>query len=78
MFQCQACGSLEFNLMVQPSFQHSIVVETTADDDVLIKAGQQQFIADLAFINKFGACAQCKATKQWQYYYPKAGAEQNP
>ena len=73
MFLCKACGSGEFELMLHPDFAGSVDVQLNEHQDVLIVAtvngAEQQFVADLMFMNQFALCKQCKATKQWQYHY---------
>ncbi len=70
MFKCQACGSTEFKLMVQPSFQGEIEISTNANDEVVIEANQKSFIADLLFMNQFALCKACEAIRSWVYYFP--------
>jgi len=75
VFQCQACQCTEFELQVQTSVSTPVHIETNEHDDVVINVGNQRFVADLAFINRFGSCAQCGAKKQWTYYYPNVPHE---
>lgn len=71
MFQCKTCQSTEFKLVVQPQFDGNIDIHTNEHDEVLIKAGSQEFIADLLFMNQFAVCKRCNGIKQWEYFFPK-------
>lgn len=72
MFRCKACGGNTFKMVVQPHFQGSLEIYSSAADDVMIRVGTQEFVADLAFINRFAACQDCGQTHQWEYFYPHA------
>ncbi len=69
MFQCQACGSQEFQLMMQPGMDAEVAITINEHQDVEITVNSQRFVADLAFMNQFAACADCSTTKQWDYFY---------
>ncbi len=69
MFQCQACKSQEFTLMMQPDKKADVSIAINEHQDVEITVNGQRFVADLAFMNQFAACAECSATKQWDYFY---------
>lgn len=75
MFQCQKCGSTQFNLAVQPGFKGDISVTTNADDDVVIVVNGKEFVADLMFMNQFAVCLQCDAIKSWAYFFPNVQSE---
>ena len=76
MFKCKECESTEFHLVLNPSFKGDVDVSTNEHDEVVVKAGagdsQQEFIADLLFMNQFAVCSDCGAIKQWDYFFPKA------
>lgn len=55
--------------MVQKNFQGSVDVSTNEFNEVLVKAGGQEFIADLMFMNQFAVCKGCDAIKQWEYFF---------
>ncbi len=71
MFKCKACDSGEFKLVVHPNFEGTVNVTTNEHDEVIVQAGEQTFVADLMFINQFGVCANCGATKKWEYHFPE-------
>jgi hypothetical protein len=72
MFQCQACGGTDFELMVQPGLNAEVTVHTDEQHDVRISVNGQSFVADLPFMNQFGLCP-CGEIKRWAYYYPGQG-----
>lgn len=72
MFRCKTCGCHGFKLVVQPDFNGNIEIYTNGHEDVMIRVGKQEFVADLAFINRFAACEECGQTRQWEYFYPMA------
>jgi hypothetical protein len=67
MFQCKQCHHQEFELITQPGVKAEITVTTNAHGDIEIHVNNQRFVADLAFMNRFGRCQNCQATKQWEY-----------
>ncbi len=69
MFKCKACDSTEFKLVVHPDFEGSVEITTNEHNEVIVQAGQQRFTADLMFINQFGVCSRCGATKEWDYFF---------
>ena len=69
MFKCKSCGSSEFNLMLHPSYQGTVEITKNEHDEVLIVTAQQEFIADLMFMNQFAVCT-CGEIKQWDYFFP--------
>ncbi len=76
MFKCQECGSTQFKLMLQPSFQGAVDIYTNDNKDVIVKVNDKEFVADLMFMNQFAVCSGCEAIKSWQYHYPKE--QENP
>lgn len=74
MFRCQSCGSTEFQLVIHPDFKGQVEINTNEHEEVIVTAGQQKFVADLMFINQFGICSGCRATKKWEYYFPNKQA----
>lgn len=71
MFRCTACENQTFSLMLHPDCQVDITVDTNEHGDVLIRAGENTFTADLMFMNQFATCAGCGTKKSWAYYYPE-------
>ncbi len=71
MFKCNACGSTEFKLMLQPSFQGKVDIYNNENSDVVVKVNDKEFVADLMFMNQFAVCADCEAIKSWSYFFPK-------
>lgn len=69
MFKCKECGSTEFKLVVQPGFNGQVEVSQNEFNEVVVTANQQEFIADLMFINQFAVCRQCEAIKCWEYFF---------
>lgn len=55
--------------MMQPNAAAEVRVETNTAQDVEIHVNGKRFVADLGFMNRFAACAECDATKQWNYFY---------
>ena len=72
MFKCQSCGSTDFKVVVHPGYTGTVETEVNEHDELIITAGGQTFVADLMFINQFGVCEGCGATKKWDYYFPDA------
>lgn len=70
MFQCQQCQSTKFKLQLHTGVDTQVTITTNEHDDVVINAGNQSFVADLSFMNRFALCADCESKKQWAYYYP--------
>ena len=71
MFKCKDCGSTEFNLVIHPDYDGLVDVKTNEHHEVLVKAKNQEFIADLMFINQYGVCKDCGSIKNWEYHFPK-------
>lgn len=71
MFKCQECGSTEFKLMLQASFQGKIEVFNNENKEVVVRVDNKEFIADLMFMNQFAICSSCENIKCWEYYFPK-------
>ncbi len=69
MFKCKECGSTEFNLVVQPGFKGTVDVSHNEHNEVVVTANQQEFIADLMFMNQFAVCRQCESIKRWEYFF---------
>ncbi|MBY0402272.1 MAG: hypothetical protein K2X66_00095 [Cyanobacteria bacterium] len=69
MFKCKECGSTEFNLVIDPNFTGKVDISKNEHDEVLISAGNQEFIADLMFMNQFAVCT-CGEIRKWEYFFP--------
>jgi hypothetical protein len=71
MFQCTACQSSEFQLMLQPGQQGKVEARTNEHQELVLIVNQKEFIADLLFMNQFALCKACGGMKTWQYFFPK-------
>lgn len=71
MFRCKECHATEFNLVINPDFKGEVEISTNEHQEVIVRAGGQEFIADLMFMNQFGVCSECGSIKNWEYYFPK-------
>lgn len=56
--------------MLQPSFQGKVDITTNANNEVMIRVNDKEFLADLMFMNQFAVCASCDAIKSWEYHFP--------
>lgn len=77
MFKCRECNSTEFKLMLQPSFQGKVDIDTNENNEVVVKVNGKEFVADLMFMNQFAICRECEAIKSWEYYFPKDAYSSN-
>jgi hypothetical protein len=70
MFKCKDCDSTDFQLVVRPDY-NGPVVEITSNEhnEVVVRANNQEFIADLMFMNQFAVCRNCGAIKSWDYFF---------
>lgn len=57
--------------MVQPGFTGEVSFTTNEHGDVIVHAGDREFVADLMFMNQFAVCSQCNAIKKWVYHFPE-------
>lgn len=71
MFKCRECHSTEFQLVIHPDFDGLVEIHTNEHHEVVIKINNQEFIADLMFMNQFGVCQGCGAIKNWEYFFPE-------
>ena len=71
MFKCRECNSTEFQLVVSPNFGGQVEITTNEHKEVVIKVNNQEFIADLMFMNQFGVCQGCGGIKNWEYFFPE-------
>ncbi|MEM0951249.1 MAG: hypothetical protein AAGI66_03785 [Cyanobacteria bacterium P01_H01_bin.74] len=69
MFKCQSCQSTEFRLVVNPNQKKSFSIKHNAFNEVVICINQEEFIADLAFMNHFAVCKSCDDIKCWDYFF---------
>ena len=74
MFRCQHCQATTFDLMVDPTLPVTVSVALNTHHEVTVQvrsaenpAYNQDFIADLGFMNQFARCAQCGTSRQWAY-----------
>jgi len=67
MFRCKNCGSTEFKLLLQPSFEGNVDVSVNAKNEVVITVNERSFVADLMFMNQFSICKSCDAIGLWAY-----------
>jgi hypothetical protein len=72
MFKCKECHSTEFQLVVHPDYEGTVEISCNEFNEVLVKAGSREFIADLMFMNQFAVCKHCGAIKAWEYFFPEA------
>jgi hypothetical protein len=78
MFKCKVCGATEFNFALNPDHKGPApIVSQNEHDDVLIRVGEREFIADLAFMNQFAVCI-CGEIRTWEYFYPKVKTAPSP
>ncbi len=70
MFKCKTCDSTEFQLVVQPQYQGSVQVGCNEFNEVVVTVNNQEFVADLMFMNQFAVCQNCGAIKCWEYFFP--------
>lgn len=73
MFKCQGCGSTDFRLTVEEGCKASVEIEHNAFNEVLIKINNDEFIADLPFMNQFAVCQSCNNIKCWDYFFEEKG-----
>jgi hypothetical protein len=71
MFKCQSCQSTQFKLVVTEDCQDRVSVDHNAFNEVLIRINQEEFIADLPFMNQFAVCQCCNNIKCWDYFFRK-------
>ncbi|WP_373531610.1 hypothetical protein [Vampirovibrio sp.] len=69
MFKCKKCQATEFQLVVQKNVQGEVQVATNEFNEVIVKVGDQEFIADLMFMNQFAVCKGCDGIKHWDYFF---------
>jgi len=69
MFKCKECNSTEFQLVIHPDYQGMVEVSCNEFNEVLVTANNQEFIADLMFMNQFAVCSNCGAIKSWEYFF---------
>jgi hypothetical protein len=69
MFKCKECNSTEFQLVVQPDYQGTLEVSCNEFNEVVVKTHNQEFIADLMFMNQFAVCSSCGSIKNWEYFF---------
>ena len=69
MFRCKTCQSTTFQLVLHPSYEGTVKVSYNVYNEVVITTAQQEFIADLMFMNQFAVCDQCGAIKSWDYFF---------
>lgn len=70
MFKCKECSSTEFQLVVQPEYEGLVEISENEHREVVVRAGSQEFIADLMFMNQFAVCRNCGSIKSWEYFFP--------
>jgi hypothetical protein len=60
--------------VVSPNYKGTVEITKNEHDEVLILANNQEFIADLMFMNQFAVC-NCGEIRKWEYFFPnlKAG-----
>lgn len=75
MFKCKSCQSTDFQLVVQPEFESRVRVDCNELNEVVVFINNQEFIADLMFMNQFAVCRNCDAIRNWEYFFhnPKVG-----
>jgi hypothetical protein len=61
--------------MLQPGFEGQVELDLNTEDEVLVRVNQQEFIADLLFMNQFAVCEDCDSTNSWAYYFPNKASE---
>ena len=71
MFKCKECSSTEFQLVVHQGFNGQVEIKANEFDEVVIVVNNQEFIADLMFMNQFAVCDGCGGIKQWEYFFPE-------
>jgi hypothetical protein len=71
MFKCKECGSTDFKLVVQPGYKGQINISHNDHNEVVVMTNQQEFVADLMFMNQFAVCRQCDGIKSWEYFFRK-------
>lgn len=70
MFRCSHCGSPEFRLMLNPEFEGAVDIGVNEHQEVIIRSDEDEFIADLGFMNEFASCGDCEAVGDFEYYFP--------
>jgi hypothetical protein len=70
MFKCKECESGEFQLVVHPDVETLVEISFNEFGEVVVKAGSQEFVADLMFMNQFAVCKGCGGIKMWEYFFP--------
>jgi hypothetical protein len=73
MFRCKTCGSTEFQLVLHPDYQGKVEITRNEHEEVLIVANNQEFIADLMFMNQFAVCG-CGDIRKWEYFFPNVAS----
>lgn len=58
--------------MVHPDYNDQVVVRCNDLNEVVITVNQQEFIADLMFMNQFAVCRDCGGIRNWDYFFPEA------
>jgi hypothetical protein len=69
MFKCKKCQATEFQLVVQKNVQGEVDVDANEFNEVVVKVGSQEFVADLMFMNQFAVCKGCGGIKSWDYFF---------
>jgi hypothetical protein len=69
MFKCKDCESTEFQLVVQPEYEGLVEINCNEHNEVVVRANNQEFIADLMFMNQFAVCRNCGAIRSWDYFF---------
>lgn len=69
MFKCKECSSTEFQLVVHPDYEGMVQVNCNEHNEVVVTTNNQEFIADLMFMNQFAVCRDCGAIKSWEYFF---------
>jgi hypothetical protein len=72
-FKCQQCGSIEFKVQLASPATAQLRWEYNEHEDLVftIEGQNTSFVADLGFMNRFASCANCHATRSWQYRFTK-------
>lgn len=65
MFHCNQCGAAQIELQLQPGLGHATITPNTFGDWVVSVPNYPDFVADLAFLNRFATCLNCKASQCW-------------
>jgi hypothetical protein len=74
-FVCQCCQQSQPYLQVQPHLQAGLSLAYNAFDELVVAlAGQEPFVADLGFMNRFARCNHCHALNRWAYEPPTVTA----